>query len=189
MKGEESPGFILRLPNSKRTPLCQRKSQKTGAGALMEGSDSLPLTWKMVRRKSKATARQLTLLPLLLLDLLISSCGLGPRRNPGTSSGEATALESVRQDWQYQSISEQSCPGTAGALGQGALTGLPDFCSSSFSQLSSGLSPWNRAGMQRSREETGLAPQRISTFWKPSWRLWAPGPWSRILYFVLLAIP
>lgn len=119
MKGEESPGFILRLPNSKRTPLCQRKSQKTGAGALMEGSDSLPLTWKMVRRKSKATARQLTLLPLLLLDLLISPCGLGPRRNPGTSS-EATALESVRQDWQYQSISEQCCPGTAGALGQGA---------------------------------------------------------------------
>ena len=36
MMGEESPGFIPRLPNGRYAPFCRRNSLKTGAGTLRE---------------------------------------------------------------------------------------------------------------------------------------------------------
>lgn len=42
-ESDQSPGLIPRLPNGRYAPLCQRNSQKTRAGALMEELDSQSL--------------------------------------------------------------------------------------------------------------------------------------------------
>lgn len=117
MMGEESPGFIPRLPNGSYAPFCRRNSLKTGAGTLREerilchrSAERWPGDSEKTEQKDDASSCSSASSPHGLPDLL--PVVLEPCWDAGTSSGEQL-LRSRRQEQQHCCISDSS-----GALAQ-----------------------------------------------------------------------